>query len=39
MKYKDFTFEWLEGSFEERAAFIVDLEVDPFLDSFRCDPR
>jgi TolB-like protein len=36
---KDQAFEWLEKAYQERAAPIVVLKVDPRLDPLRSDPR
>lgn len=35
----DRAFEWLEKGFEERAALLVTLKVDPVFDPLRGDPR
>jgi pentatricopeptide repeat protein len=36
---KDEAFKWLEKSYEERRQRMVWLNVDPFLDPLRSDPR
>jgi len=36
---KDQALEWLEKAYQERAAGIVILKVDPMLDPLRSDPR
>jgi hypothetical protein len=35
----DRTFEWLERGCEERAAALVNLDVEPTFDPLRADPR
>jgi hypothetical protein len=35
----DQAFEWLEKGFEEHAALLVTLKVDPVFDPLRGDPR
>jgi len=36
---KDEAFRWLELAYQERAAWMVFLKVDPRLDGLRPDPR
>jgi TolB-like protein/cytochrome c-type biogenesis protein CcmH/NrfG len=36
---RDQAFQWLEKSYEERSGRMVELGVDPMLDSLRSDPR
>ena len=36
---KDQAFAWLEKAYEERSDWLVDLNVEPRLDSLRSDPR
>jgi len=36
---KDSMFEWLQKAYEERAAFLVFLKVEPGWDTLRSDPR
>jgi tetratricopeptide (TPR) repeat protein len=36
---KDEAFAWLEKAFAERSAWLVNLNVDPDLDTLRSDPR
>ena len=35
----DRAFEWLQKACDERAAALMNLKVDPALDSLRGDPR
>ena len=35
----DEAFCWLETGYQERAAWMVVLKIDPHLDPLRCDPR
>jgi serine/threonine-protein kinase len=39
LKDKDGAFEWLENGFEQRADWMVFLNVDPRFDSLHSDPR
>jgi hypothetical protein len=36
---KECTFEWLEKGFEERDDLMINLKVEPVLDSLHSDPR
>jgi TolB-like protein/DNA-binding winged helix-turn-helix (wHTH) protein/Flp pilus assembly protein TadD len=36
---KDRAFEWLNRAYEERDGQLTSLELDPFFDSLRSDPR
>ena len=36
---KDQAFQWLEKSYQDRAPDMVQLKVDPMLDSLHSDPR
>jgi eukaryotic-like serine/threonine-protein kinase len=36
---KDSAFVWLERSCDERSPFLMHLEISPFYDSLRTDPR
>jgi eukaryotic-like serine/threonine-protein kinase len=36
---RDQAFQWLEKSYEERSGRMVEVGVDPMLDSLRSDPR
>jgi eukaryotic-like serine/threonine-protein kinase len=36
---RDQAFRWLEKSYEERSGRMVELGVDPMMDSLRSDPR
>jgi serine/threonine protein kinase/tetratricopeptide (TPR) repeat protein len=36
---KDQAFEWMHKAYEDRSAWLVDLQVDPAFDSVRTDPR
>ncbi|MCI0695466.1 protein kinase [candidate division KSB1 bacterium] len=36
---KDRAFEWLEKAYEERANYLIYLEVEPLFDDLRSDPR
>jgi Flp pilus assembly protein TadD len=39
LKEYDEAFEWLEKSYQDRASRMTILQVDPFLDNLRADPR
>jgi serine/threonine protein kinase/tetratricopeptide (TPR) repeat protein len=39
LNQKDKAFEWLEKAYEERNLWIVNIKVDPILDSIRSDSR
>jgi len=39
LKENDQAFEWLEKSYQDRASRMTILQVDPFLDNLRADPR
>lgn len=36
---KDEAFQWLDRAYEERSELMVNLKVDPYMDSLRSDPR
>jgi DNA-binding winged helix-turn-helix (wHTH) protein/TolB-like protein/Tfp pilus assembly protein PilF len=36
---KDEAFQWLGKAYDERSNFLINLKVDPALDSLRSDPR
>ncbi len=36
---KDQAFEWLEKTYEDRAGWLVWLQLEPTLDPLRSDPR
>jgi hypothetical protein len=36
---KDLAFEWLDKAVDERSAHVVFLNVDPWYDGLRSDPR
>jgi tetratricopeptide (TPR) repeat protein len=36
---RDEAFKWLERAYQEHGAYLVELNVDPFLKSLRGDPR
>jgi hypothetical protein len=35
----DLVFEWLEKAYVERYGYLTGLNVDPFFDDVRSDPR
>ncbi len=39
LKERDQAFEWLEKSYQDRSSRMAILQVDPFLDNLRSDPR
>ncbi len=39
LKDPDQAFEWLEKSYQDRSSRMTILQVDPFLDNLRSDPR
>ena len=36
---KDEAFRWLEKTYQDRVSTMVQLNVDPFMDNIRSDPR
>ena len=36
---KDKTFEWLEKAYQEHDLYLFLLNIDPYWDSIRSDPR
>jgi serine/threonine protein kinase/TolB-like protein/lipoprotein NlpI len=36
---KDAAFQWLDRAYQERSEVLVDLKVEPYMDSLRSDPR
>ena len=39
LRDRDRTFEWLERAYQEREGILITLNVDPFFDGVRDDPR
>jgi tetratricopeptide (TPR) repeat protein len=39
LKDRDQAFDWLEKSYQDRSSRMAILQIDPFLDNLRADPR